>query len=117
MNHEQLLLIWPSLHLGCATTLPPIQKNSSASLEMEVLCQSFGELIIDWLGELTAPEDGCLVLSEEALPIVGENIPGDKEPKDWKLVFLGDAGAGLPLRPGDSGAMAGAVSFIPELFI
>lgn len=43
--------IWPSLHFGCATTLPPIQKNSSASLEMDALCHSFGELIMDGEGE------------------------------------------------------------------
>ena len=109
--------IWPSLHFGCATTLPPIQKNSSASLEMDAFCQSFGELIMDGLGELMALEP-CFSWWKEALASEGENLPADRDPRDWKVVFLGDMqeSGGLPLSPGDRGAIAG-VLFIPELYI
>lgn len=112
-----VLPIWPSLHFGCATTLPPIQKNSSASLDMDAFCQSFGELIMDALGEFTGLE-ACFTWWEEPLASEGENIPGDKDPRDWKVVFLGDMeeSVGLPLSPGDRGAIAGLM-FIPESYI
>lgn len=112
-----ILPIWPSLHFGCATTLPPIQKNSSASLEMDALCQSFGELMMDGEGQFNGLE---LCLTWRKPPVVrdGENIPAERDPKDWKVVFFGDMGVKgwLLLSPGDKGAIAG-VLFIPELSI
>ncbi len=117
MSHWWILPIWPNLHFGCATTLPPIQKNSSASLEMDAFCQSFGELIMDWVEEFKGLE-ACLAWWRELLASEGENTPADRDPKDWKLVVLGDIenSGGLPPNPGDRGAIAG-VLLIPELYI
>lgn len=97
--------------------LPPIQKNSSASLETDAFCQSFGELIMEWEGEFRGPE-ACLASPRGCLASEGENIPDGIDPKDWKVVFLGemeDTG-GLPLGPWDCGAIAGLM-FIPDPFI
>lgn len=106
------LPIWPSLHLGWATTLPPIQKNSSASLDMEALCQSFGELMMDGLGGFRAGLEASLILAEETLAPDGEPTGEDNKPRDWKPVFVGDEG--LPRGPGaDNGVMAGS-KFISE---
>lgn len=116
MTVIRVLPIWPSLHLGCATTLPPIQKNSSASLDMDAFCQSLGELIMDGVGEGL---EACFAWWEEPLASKGGgNIPDDKDPKDWKLVFLGDRedSGWLPPSPGDRGAIGG-VMFIPESYI
>lgn len=110
---EWILPIWPSLHFGCATTLPPIQKNSSASLDTEALCHSFGELIMEGQGEFKGLEP-CLTWGQVPLAREGENFLPERDPKDWKLVFLGISG-GLLLRPGDRGAIPG-VLVIPEVF-
>lgn len=111
------LPIWPSLHFGCATTLPPIQKNSSASLEMDAFCQSFGEVMMDVVDEFKVLEV-CVASWMELLASDGEKLPADREPEDWQVVFLGDMedGGGLPLGPGDRGAIA-VVQVIPELYI
>lgn len=113
VSHKWILPIWPSLHFGCATTLPPIQKNPSASLDTEALCHSFGELIMEGEGEFKGLEP-CLTWGQAPLAREGENIPTEREPRDWKLVFLCTSG-GLLLSPGDRGAMAGAL-FIPGVF-
>lgn len=109
--------IWPSLHFGCATTLPPIQKNSSASLEMDALCHSFGELIMDGEGEFKGL-GSFFAWRGEPRTNAGENIPAERDPRDWKVVFLCDmdVSGGLSLSPGDKGAIAG-VLLIPELYI
>lgn len=62
--------------------------------------------------------EASLAWLEEPLASEGENIPDDRDPKDWKLVFLGDdeESGGVPLSPGDRGGIAG-VLFIPELYI
>lgn len=112
LSHEWILPIWPSLHFGCATTLPPIQKNSSASLDTEALCHSFGELIMEGQGEFKGLEP-CLTWGQVPLAREGDNFPPERDPKDWKLVFLGTSG-GLLLSPGDRGAIPG-VLFIPEV--
>lgn len=112
------LPIWPSLHLGCATTLPPIQKNSSASLEMDAFCQSLGELMMEWVGEFTGLEVR-LASWAERLASEGEKIPDDTDPIDWKVVLLEereDCG-GLPLWPKDGGAIAEGLLFISEQYI
>lgn len=113
LSHEWILPIWPSLHFGCATTLPPIQKNSSASLDTEALCHSFGELIMEGEGEFKGLEP-CLTWGQAPLAREGENIPTERDPRDWKLVFFCTSG-GLLLSPGDRGAIAG-VLVIPEVF-
>lgn len=45
----------------------------------------------------------------------GENMPAERDPRDWKVVFLCDAevSGGPSLGPGDRGAIAG-VLLIPE---
>lgn len=45
----------------------------------------------------------------------GENIPAEREPRDWKVVFLCDeeVSGGLSLGPRDRGAIA-EVLLIPE---
>lgn len=108
-----VLPIWPSLHFGCATTLPPIQKNSSASLDTEALCHSFGELIMEGQGEFKGLEL-CLTWGQAPLASEGENFPPERDPKDWKLVFFGTSG-GLLLSPGDRGAILRGLC-IPEVF-
>lgn len=72
---------------------------------------------MDGVGEFMGPE-ACFPWWKEPLVMEGENIPDDKDPRDWKVVFLGDeeASGWLPLSPGDRGAIAG-VMFIPELYI
>lgn len=80
---------------------------------MDALCQSFGELMMDVVGECEGLE-ACFVWWRELLG--GENIPDDRDPKDWKVVFLGDMEDTGGLSPGDRGAIAG-VLFIPELYI
>lgn len=62
--------------------------------------------------------EACFVWWKELFASEGENIPDDRDPKDWKVVFLGDRedSGGLPLGPGDRGAIAGEL-FIPELYI
>lgn len=72
--------------------------------------------MMDGVGELKALE-ACLPWEEDPLENVGENIPGDKDPKDWKVVFTGDNEGGVPLSPGDRGAIAGGAAFIPALCI
>lgn len=111
LSHEWILPIWPSLHFGCATMLPPIQKNSSASLDTEALCHSFGELIMEGEGEFRGLEP-CLTWGQAPLAREGGNIPTERDPRDWKLVLLCTSG-GLLLSPGDTGAISG-VLFIPE---
>lgn len=55
MLHMHLSTIWPILHFGDATMLPPIQKNSSARRDIAAFCHSLGEVIIegegDWKGD------------------------------------------------------------------
>lgn len=84
---------------------------------MDAFCQSFGELIMDGVGEFKGLE-ACFAWWKEPLAGEGENIPAERDPKDWKVVFLGaiEISGGLPLSPGDRGAIAGAL-FIPELYI
>lgn len=108
------LPIWPNLHLGCATTLPPIQKNSSASLEMDALCHSFGELMMDGEGDVKGLGSFLAWWAEPRMRF-GENMPAERDPRDWKVVFLCDAevSGGPSLGPGDKGAIAG-VLLIPE---
>lgn len=72
---------------------------------------------MEWEGEFRGPE-ACWASPRGRLAKEGENIPGGIDPKDWKVVFLGemeDAG-GLPPSPWDCGAIAGLM-FIPDPFI
>lgn len=72
---------------------------------------------MDGEGEFEGLE-ACFVWWKELLASGGENIPADRDPKDWKVVFLGDIEdcGGLLLSPGDWGAID-EVLFIPELYI
>lgn len=72
---------------------------------MDAFCQSFGEVIMDGEGDVNMVEVCFTWLDED-----GENIPAG--------VFSGDrlVSGGLPLSPGDKGAIAEEV-FIAELYI
>lgn len=85
---------------------------------MDDLCHSFGELMIEWVGELATLEDGFVSSLELALAIAGESIPGDNDPRLCKGDFLGEiGGCGLPLLLRDMGAIPESASVIPEVFI
>lgn len=80
---------------------------------MDAFCQSFGELMMDGVGEFKGLE-ACFAWWVEPLASEGENIPDDRDPKDWKVLGDREERGGIPLSPRDSGAIAG-VLFIPEL--
>lgn len=98
--------------MGCATTLPPIQKNSSASLEMEAFCHSLGDVMMEWVGEARVlPAGGRFPGEDDLLLRVGERLTGDREPRDRKEALAGVGG--MQLSPGGEDAtLAGAMRFM-----
>lgn len=66
--------MWPILHFGDATILPPIQKNSSARRDIAAFCHSLGEVIIEGEGDLKG--EGGLLPGLGGRP-VRENKTGD----------------------------------------
>lgn len=75
-SYQTFLPIWPILHFGDATILPPIQKNSSAKRDIADFCHSLGEVIIEGEGDLKGEGDLPPGLEGHLLRD-GENKTGD----------------------------------------
>lgn len=93
--------ICPSLQFGEATMLPPIQKNSSARREMEVLCHSFGDVMSPGVASLKGDGDregqGELCFHGVGDPPRGGPGVGEaRGEREWGAI-TGDGLLGVPL--------------------